>query len=940
MGTASRAGSAVVAAIVGAIVVPPSQPAGAGTVILAQSGQTAPGGGTFTGVGVPSLNQLGQVAFRGDLSDGSAGIFGAPGQGGPFLYVRTGDAAPGAGGETFASLGRPALNDAGRVAFTATTSGDGAGTFGRDVGGATFTYFRAGDPAPGNGGGLLRMPVHDTTLDTAGHVAFFARVSISGGPGVFRAVGPPGGQTSAFARAGDDIDGFNGPLAFPDDPPVALAHSGLVAFRGQGTGGVQGIFRGHGPNTARVVARSGQLAPGPPGQTFQSFPHGPAINAAGRVAFVGVTIDAISLFGADPSGDPFAYALGGQPAPGGGAFTSFSRPALNAPGRVAFLASTSAGNGVFGADGSPGGLVAFARAGEAAPGGGSFTGFGHPLLTGGGQSLFSATVSGGGGGLFLADGRERIAVIRSGDLLDGSTVVAASAHDGSALAGSAAVNDFGQVAYRADLADGRQGVFLYTPDLRYRATASGTWDDAGNWTVGLRPAAVHAVWIDPAAGLTVTGPSGMTSVRSLSVGATAAGTTVLDLSAGGSLNVLGDVAIGPGGQITLSRGTLTAAALTNSGTLHQTGGSAVAGPLTNTGLCLIDAGDLSVSSLTNQGEVRLGGPLARITAGSSFTNAGLLTGTGRVAGASITNQAVGEIRASGADRLELVAAGGFRNTGRINLINGGTVEFSDTGTVVNEAAGTMGGRGALILRPGASLANHGTLQFSGGPSEVYGNVRVAVGPAGDGRLTVTGGATLSVFGDLRHESGTPLRVSRQGDVVSNLVVFGEFSGNIAVEGGGAVFAEGLVRPGFSPGVARIDGDFSFGATSTTVFELGGDAPGEYDQFLVSGTALVDGLFRFELLGGFDPEPGDAFDLVTAGEIVDAGVSYGGLTLPDGDWLTMSLLDEPSGAVLRATVVAVPEPSAGVAGFVILAGLATATGRAGRRCRAGDGIVSP
>jgi len=48
-------------------------------------------------------------------------------------------------------------------------------------------------------------------------------------------------------------------------------------------------------------------------------------------------------------------------------------------------------------------------------------------------------------------------------------------------------NHGGQVAYRADLADGRSGVFLFTPELRWRAGAGGNCDTAANWTVGLAP---------------------------------------------------------------------------------------------------------------------------------------------------------------------------------------------------------------------------------------------------------------------------------------------------------------------------------------------------------------------------------------------------------------------------------------------------------------------
>ena len=76
--------------------------------IVAQPGDTI-GGKTLTGVGAPSINNRGVVAFPASFS-GSVGIFTQSA-----LVVQTGDTI---GGKTLADIGgAPSINDLGDVAF-------------------------------------------------------------------------------------------------------------------------------------------------------------------------------------------------------------------------------------------------------------------------------------------------------------------------------------------------------------------------------------------------------------------------------------------------------------------------------------------------------------------------------------------------------------------------------------------------------------------------------------------------------------------------------------------------------------------------------------------------------------------------------------------------------------------------------------------------------
>jgi len=118
---------------------------------IAESGGPAPGGGTFdfdspAPIFAPSLNHPGQVAFAARLSTGNSGLF---------LFsdrvirsiVRPGDPVPGGG--TFDWADSPSLNEVGQLAFRALgPTGIGAYLY---TGGSIVKVVAPGDPAPGGG---------------------------------------------------------------------------------------------------------------------------------------------------------------------------------------------------------------------------------------------------------------------------------------------------------------------------------------------------------------------------------------------------------------------------------------------------------------------------------------------------------------------------------------------------------------------------------------------------------------------------------------------------------------------------------------------------------------------------------------------------------------------------------------------------------------------
>ncbi len=278
------------------------------------------------------------------------------------------------------------------------------------------------------------------------------------------------------------------------------------------------------------IAVKGQSAPGAGAGTFLSFSSRPTINDSGTVALLGSITGGSANNGIfiGSGGSLTAIAVQGQSRPGTGTgmFSTLLDPAINAGGTVAFHANVvggSASEGIFRNDG--GSLTAIALQGQTAPGpvAGTFTSLSSgPSLNDSGTVAFFAAVGGvGDRGIFLGDGQQTINAAITGQSLGGSTITNVALLSGADVGGRSGFNEFGQVAYRADLANGSNGIFLFTPTLRYRGTVSGNWDLATNWTLGLKPGAPHDVIIDPAVALTVTGPAAPTTLRSLTVNGTA-----------------------------------------------------------------------------------------------------------------------------------------------------------------------------------------------------------------------------------------------------------------------------------------------------------------------------------------------------------------------------------------------------------------------------------
>jgi len=259
--------------------------------------QAAPDGdGKFIGFHPPVLGDSGKPAFFAGLGD-TANMWGVFARSGPPLarlqqIARDGQSVPNGNGK-YHGIGDPSINALGHVAFAASIKSstawpNDAGVFVKS-GPSIKRIARSGENAPDFDGKYLTFG--DPALGALGHAAFEATLtdtSADRDSGIFVGSGMLNAQ---IAREGQDAPGDVGKFSAFDPP--AINASSQVAFRADlsdtagGSDDNQGIFLGSlGPPMELVqIVRKGQLAPDGNGR-FSEL-EVPQLNAAGQVVFEG-----------------------------------------------------------------------------------------------------------------------------------------------------------------------------------------------------------------------------------------------------------------------------------------------------------------------------------------------------------------------------------------------------------------------------------------------------------------------------------------------------------------------------------------------------------------------------------------------------------------------------------------------------------------------------
>jgi hypothetical protein len=269
----------------------------------------------------------------------------------------------------------------------------------------------AGDPAPGGGTfehfGVEALPIV-APVNTKGQVAFFATLLRSTASEAFFLAGKS--RTIRVVAEGDRVPGGGTFSGFGRHPIPALNERGDVAVAAAVVGGrtVEGIFIRDARGLRRVVLTGGAAA----GMTSGAIAavDAPALNDRGDVAFLASvrrgreTIEALYTFA---GGRVTKIVAQGDPAPAGGTFAGFGPPVIDNRRRVAFAAvieGRAVPGGVFVADGAS--VRMLTGAGNETPIGGIFARFSERVaLNDAGAVAFTAVLKNAEveQGVFLVD---------------------------------------------------------------------------------------------------------------------------------------------------------------------------------------------------------------------------------------------------------------------------------------------------------------------------------------------------------------------------------------------------------------------------------------------------------------------------------------------------------------------------------------------------------
>ena len=286
-----------------------------------------------------------------------------------------------------------------------------------------------------------------------------------------------------------------------------------------------------------------------------------------------------------------------------------------------------------------------------------------------------------------------------------------------------------------------------------------------------------------------------------------------------------------------------------------------------------------------------------------FFSDGTIVGSGQIQ-SSLSNR--GTLRVNPGDRL--VISGELENEadrfrGGIEVNNG---ELEVRGNFINSSSGAANFENATLRVTGDSFFdNTGTVNLIGGENRIEAQFF-------DNRnyLNVTGGInlidanllnTFQIILTANSQTTFLDRVDNSGDIRvsagSTATFLGPLFGN-GTSGGGTVFLEGNISPGFSPGTMQFGGDIALGDFSQLNIEIGQDA---HDALDVTGSASVSGDLVLSALSALDGDTvieilsadaviGTFSDLPDIGDELGFGVVFGGISYTD-DSVEVSLLQQ-------------------------------------------------
>ncbi|MCX5654460.1 MAG: PEP-CTERM sorting domain-containing protein [Planctomycetota bacterium] len=392
----------------------------------------------------------------------------------------------------------------------------------------------------------------------------------------------------------------------------------------------------------------------------------------------------------------------------------------------------------------------------------------------------------------------------------------------------------------------------------------------------------------------------------LSVSGAAANAGAITINATQNLRVAGDFT--NTGSVTLNRGALTAATLSNGfgGILEGAGGvtatvtnsgglihassttplviSSLAGGNTGGGEIWVEnAATLSVGTpFANSGTILLKGDAATLSSGA-IANSGTIRGKGRLA-STVANSGI--LRAEGGQLTVAGAGTTHAAAGRIEIPTDTTVFFTQ---------GLAANSGSVALT-GGTLDNNNHPLVNAGSITGRGTLRTGGLTNSPGKTVGVGGGNMDVFGTVHNDGPW----ATQAGCTSTFYDFVNGSGSFP--GAGTVVFLGGYSPGGSPAEIEFGGNLVL-AAGAILMELGGRTPGgQYDVLDMAGNLGLGGTLNVALIYGFVPHAGDAFDLFDWGAL--AG-EFDAVNLPA---LGGGLSWDTSNLYSTGAVGVVPEPA--------------------------------
>jgi hypothetical protein len=189
----------------------------------------------------------------------------------------------------------------------------------------------------------------------------------------------------------------------------------------------------------------------------------------------------------------------------------------------------------------------------------------------------------------------------------------------------------------------------------------------------------------------------------------------------------------------------------------------------------------------------------------------------------------------------------------------------DTGTATIDAIGQRAGTLGVGVTPGSN----GMLNVASGWIEITNDL--AVGASGAGVVNHSGGDVTVLNGEVT-VNGT---YNMSGGALNTPLLSRGAQGQFNLTGGrlnadvvdlDLINNGGVIAPGDSPGMTHITGDLTL-SSGVLEIEIGGTAPGQYDQLGVDGLTTLGGTLKVELVdvggGTYVPQLGDSFGFLAA-----------------------------------------------------------------------------